>query len=132
MKFKASTLEQPYIFVPFKFRVIASSGSLVVTLNSRKAYRNTYKRGALLPSGWHIRLKEHPNSQQQFERLYKEFCPANVIFDNITDTFEQVKAKRFSPLIHLLDWKQCSMKNQLLQWVLLFGLLEIWQRPVEL
>ena len=89
------TLEQPYIFVPLQVpgdSQLRVFGGYFKTVE--KLIETLINEAHLLPSGWHIRLKEHPNSQQQFERLYKEFCPANVIFDNITDTFEQVKKSK--------------------------------------
>lgn len=89
------TLEQPYIFVPLQvpgdsqLRVFGGCFKTV-----EKLIETLSKEAHLLPSGWHIRLKEHPSSQQKFESLYKGLCPANVVFDNITDTFEQVKKSK--------------------------------------
>ena len=89
------TLEQPYIFVPLQvpgdsqLRVFGGRFKTV-----EKLIETLSNEAHLLPSGWHIRLKEHPSSQQKFESLYKGLCPANVVFDNITDTFEQVKKSK--------------------------------------
>ena len=89
------TLEQQYIFVPLQvpgdsqLRVFGGCFKTV-----EKLIETLINEAHLLPSGWHIRLKEHPSSKQEFESLYKGVCPANVVFDNITDTFEQVKKSK--------------------------------------
>ena len=60
------SLEQRYIFFDSQLRVFGGYFKTV-----EKLIETLINEAHLLPSGWHIRLKEHPNSQQQFERLYK-------------------------------------------------------------
>ena len=89
------TLEQPYIFVPLQVpgdSQLRVFGGRFKTVD--KLIETLLAEAHLLPLGWHIRLKEHPSSKQEFESLYKGVCPANVVFDNFTDTFEQVKKSK--------------------------------------
>lgn len=50
-----------------------------------------------LPSGWHLRIKEHPSSKirvtDQLSALSKA-QPGKIIIDNQTDTFQQVDASK--------------------------------------
>lgn len=43
------------------------------------------------PDGWQIRIKEHPSASPFVKDAIDAACARNVVLDNITDTFEQVK-----------------------------------------
>jgi len=43
------------------------------------------------PEGWHIRIKEHPSALPFVKDAINKAKVGNVILDNTTDTFEQVK-----------------------------------------
>lgn len=50
-----------------------------------------------LPSGWHLRLKEHPSSRVPLGHLLSDMTArhgARVVIDNATDTFRQVDHAR--------------------------------------
>jgi capsular polysaccharide export protein len=43
------------------------------------------------PDGWQIRIKEHPSAEPFVKAAINASGASNVVLDNITDTFEQVK-----------------------------------------
>ncbi len=47
-----------------------------------------------LPSGWHLRVKEHPTANRSFTHLLANSGDLPIYFDNASDTFAQVKAAR--------------------------------------
>ncbi len=47
-----------------------------------------------LPSGWHLRIKEHPTANESFAHLLADAGNLPIYFDNVSDTFAQVKAAR--------------------------------------
>lgn len=50
---------------------------------------------AVLPEGWHLRLKEHPSARSSLaESIAPVLATGRVVLDNATDSFEQLAASR--------------------------------------
>lgn len=92
-KKSAPPLSEPFLFVPLQvpndsqlriyggaFRTVESFVEAII------------EAGKNLPNGWHVRIKEHPTSEQSISHLFDNDVSAPVFLDNFTDTFEQVAA----------------------------------------
>lgn len=45
-----------------------------------------------LPTGWHLRVKEHPSAALSIAKHFAGLSETRVVVDNVTDTFKQVAA----------------------------------------
>ncbi|MEM1265395.1 MAG: capsular biosynthesis protein [Pseudomonadota bacterium] len=50
------------------------------------------RAAAALPEGWHLRVKEHPNSTESLAARIRAAAPGKLYLDNETDTFALVDA----------------------------------------
>lgn len=89
---KVLPLTQPFVFVPLQ---VPGDSQL-------RIYGGAFKTvdlfvAAILqaaeqsPKGWHIRIKEHPSALPFVKDAIDKAGVDNVVLDNTTDTFEQVK-----------------------------------------
>jgi capsular polysaccharide export protein len=44
-----------------------------------------------LPTGWHVRIKEHPSSKVSYYKILRDMQSNKFVIDNSTDTFELIK-----------------------------------------
>lgn len=88
-------LNAPFIFVPLQ---VPGDSQL-------RIYGGTFKTVELFvaaildastncPKGWHIRIKEHPSAVPFVRDAIDRSGVSNVVLDNATDTFEQVKKSK--------------------------------------
>ncbi|MGO4910630.1 hypothetical protein ACEN2J_20350 [Pseudorhodobacter sp. W20_MBD10_FR17] len=89
---EAPPLRTPYIFVPLQVpgdSQLRISGGAFKTV---EAFVDAIlKAAAGCPEGWQIRIKEHPSARPFVKDAIDKLAAPNVILDNETDTFEQVK-----------------------------------------
>lgn len=89
---KTLPLTQPFVFVPLQvpgdsqLRIYGGAFKTVELFVSA-----ILKSAQHCPKGWHIRIKEHPSAAPFVKDAIDKAGVDNVILDNTTDTFEQVK-----------------------------------------
>lgn len=88
----------PFLFCPLQVpndTQIRQFGGWAGTVEGQ--IRAIAQAAALLPPGWHLRIKEHPSSRIAFTRLLADLAGASdgrLVVDNATDTFAQLAASR--------------------------------------
>jgi capsular polysaccharide export protein len=88
----AIALTEPFIFVPLQvpgdsqLRVYGGAFKTVESFVTEILAAAKHCR-----KGWHIRIKEHPSAVPFVKDAIERSGVSNVILDNTTDTFEQVK-----------------------------------------
>lgn len=89
-------MDQPFVFAPLQFQNDSQLRIFGGVCNTVEATIDHICRAApYLPKGWHIRLKEHPSDPGSYRKhLEKVGQGLPVYFDNITDTFEQVRGAK--------------------------------------
>lgn len=89
---KVLPLTQPFVFVPLQ---VPGDSQLRVYGGAFKTVdlfvAAILKAAEQTPKGWHIRIKEHPSALPFVKDAIDKAGVDNVVLDNITDTFEQVK-----------------------------------------
>lgn len=89
---KAPPLTQPFVFVPLQvpgdsqLRIYGGAFKTVELFVSA-----ILKAAEHCPKGWHIRIKEHPSAVPFVKDAIDKARVDNIILDNATDTFAQVK-----------------------------------------
>lgn len=85
-------ITQPFIFVPLQVPGDSQLRIYGGAFNTVERFVATILEAAEhCPKGWHIRIKEHPSAKPfVWEAIEKAGC-VNVVLDNATDTFEQVR-----------------------------------------
>ncbi len=91
----APPLSEPFLFVPLQvpndsqLRVYGGNFCTVDCF-----IQAIFEASKALPSGWHMRVKAHPSSQESIDVHFLNKNGASVFLDNTTDTFKQVAASR--------------------------------------
>ena len=92
---KAPPLTDPFLFVPLQvpgdsqLRVFGGNFSTVEAFVSALC-----KAAVHLPTGWYLRIKEHPSAPDSFVASLPGLSDGRLVLDNVTDTFVQVAASR--------------------------------------
>ena len=85
-------LTQPFVFVPLQ---VPGDSQLRICGGAFKTVElfvaAILQAAKHCPKGWHIRIKEHPTALPFVKKAIDKAGVDNVVLDNTTDTFEQVK-----------------------------------------
>lgn len=85
-------LNSPFIFVPLQVpgdsQLRLFGGSYTTVENFVEAI---LEASQYCPEGWTVRIKEHPSAVPMIQKLIESYQLTNVVIDNVTDTFEQVR-----------------------------------------
>lgn len=88
-------MKDPYIFVPLQ--VPGDSQLRIFGGNFKTVERFVsaiLEAAKHCPEGWQVRVKEHPSAKPFVQDAIEAAGVDNVVLDNVTDTFEQVKNAR--------------------------------------
>lgn len=88
-------LEDPFVFLPLQKQgdtQLRFFGKTCTGVRETVAFVATAARA--LPTGWHIRLKQHPSDNARFPGLLAPYEELPIYLDNDTETFSQVRASR--------------------------------------
>jgi len=89
---KAPPLTQPFVFVPLQVPGDSQLRIYGGAFKTVELFVSTILQAAKhCPKGWHVRIKEHPSALPFVKDAIDKAGVDNVILDNTTDTFEQVK-----------------------------------------
>jgi capsular polysaccharide export protein len=91
----AHSLDEKFIFVPLQYpgdSQLRIFGGEFRTVD--KFVQTILDAAAHIPPDWHIRLKEHPSAVPFVRTAIEKAGCGNVVLDNATNTFEQVKKSR--------------------------------------
>jgi len=88
-------LDEKFIFVPLQYpgdSQLRIFGGDFRTVD--KFVQTILNAASKTPPDWHIRLKEHPSAVSFVRAAIEKAGCANVVLDNSTNTFEQVKKSK--------------------------------------
>jgi capsular polysaccharide export protein len=90
------TLEKPYIFVALQVPNDSQLRIFGGSFHTVEQYVSAIIEAAQgLPSGWHIRIKEHPTAPARLLEVFPELNRSSRVFlDNQTDTYTQVEKSK--------------------------------------
>lgn len=89
------SLDENFVFVPLQYpgdSQLRIFGGDFRTVD--KFVQTILDAASKFPSDWHIRLKEHPSAVPFVRAAIEKAGCANVVLDNTTNTFEQVKKSK--------------------------------------
>ncbi|MYD42902.1 MAG: hypothetical protein F4W90_03310 [Gammaproteobacteria bacterium] len=86
------SLAQPYVFCPLQVprdTQITFFGDWIKSIEHQLDCIES--AAAYLPNGWHVRIKEHPQSPIQFDKRVADYVNPRLVIDNQTDVYEQLE-----------------------------------------